>query len=130
MYEATTEGIRVRVTPQFVDEQSSPDEGYYFWSYTVEIMNESALTVQLMTRAWHITDAKGKKEVVRGSGVVGQTPVIPPGQSFTYTSGCPLSTPSGIMVGSYQMRCDRGNLIDVKIPAFSLDSPFEGRSLN
>ena len=130
MYEATTEGIRVRVTPQFVDEQSQPDESYYFWSYTVEIMNEGAVAVQLITRAWHITDGNGKKEIVRGPGVVGQTPLIPPGQSFTYTSGCPLSTPSGIMVGSYQMRCENGGLLDVKIPAFSLDSPFEGRSLN
>ena len=130
MYEATTEGIRVRVTPQFVEEQSSPDEGYYFWSYTVEIMNESPLTVQLMTRAWHITDAKGKKEIVRGSGVVGQTPVIPPGQSFTYTSGCPLSTPSGFMVGRYTMRNARGELFDVDIPAFSLDMPNRQRVVN
>ncbi|MFM9941835.1 MAG: Co2+/Mg2+ efflux protein ApaG [Hyphomicrobiaceae bacterium] len=130
MYEAITEGIRVRVTPQYVDDQSSPDENYYFWSYTVEITNDGPVTVQLMTRAWYITDGRGKEEVVKGPGVVGQTPVIPPGQSFTYTSGCPLSTTSGIMVGSYQMKRQDGRMVDVKIPAFSLDSPFEGRRVN
>jgi ApaG protein len=130
MYEAITEGIRVRVTPQFIDDQSSPDENYYFWSYTVEITNEGLVTVQLMTRAWQITDGNGKKEIVKGPGVVGQTPTIPPGQSFTYTSGCPLSTPSGIMLGSYQMQRQNGSMLDVKIPAFSLDSPFEVRRVN
>lgn len=130
MYEAITEGIRVRVTPQFIDDQSSPDENYYFWSYTVEITNEGLVSVQLMTRAWQITDGNGKKEIVKGPGVVGQTPTIPPGQSFTYTSGCPLSTPSGIMLGSYQMQRQNGSMLDVKIPAFSLDSPFEGRRVN
>lgn len=130
MYEAITEGIRVRVTPQYVDDQSSPEERYYFWAYTVEITNESTTPVQLMTRAWDITDANGRKEIVKGPGVVGQTPVIPPGQSFTYTSGCPLQTPSGIMVGSYQMQRHDGTMLDVKIPAFSLDTPFDGRRIN
>lgn len=130
MYEAVTERIRVRVTPAYVDDQSSPDEGYYFWAYTVDIINEGDVAVQLKTRAWFITDANGKKETVRGPGVVGQTPHLAPGQSFTYTSGCPLSTPSGIMVGSYQMERDDGTMLDVKIPAFSLDSPFTRRSVN
>ncbi len=130
MYEAITEGIWVRVTPQFIDDRSSPDDNDYFWSYTVEITNDGAVPVQLLTRAWHITDGNGKKDVVKGPGVVGQTPLIPPGQSFTYTSGCQLSTPSGIMLGSYQMQRHDGSMLDVKIPPFSLDSPFEGRRVN
>lgn len=130
MYEAITREIRVRVTPSFVEDQSSPDENYYFWAYTVEITNESRVTVQLLTRQWIITDGNGKRETVRGSGVVGQTPMIPPGQSFTYTSGCPLTTSSGIMVGSYQMQLDDGSMLDVAIPGFSLDSPYAERSIN
>jgi ApaG protein len=130
MYEAVTNGIRVRVTPNYVEEQSSPEEGYFFWSYTVVIVNESSDTVQLKSRQWVITDANGRKETIRGPGVVGQTPVIPPGQSFTYTSGCPLNTSSGIMMGSYQMQLPDGSLINVTIPGFSLDSPFARRSVN
>lgn len=130
MYEAVTNGVRVRVTPNYVEEQSSPDEGYFFWSYTVVIVNEGPVTVQLKSRQWLITDANGRKETVRGPGVVGQTPVIPPGQSFTYTSGCPLSTSSGIMSGSYQMQLPDGSLMNVTIPGFSLDSPFGRRSVN
>lgn len=129
-YEAVTRGIRIRVQPEYQEEQSSPEEGYYFWTYTIDILNESEETVQLRSRVWHITDAQGKTEEVRGPGVVGQTPVIPPGQSFTYTSGCPLATPSGIMVGSYQMAGEGGRLFDVAVPAFSLDSPFAVRSMN
>jgi ApaG protein len=130
MYEALTNGVRVRVTPLYVEEQSAPDESYFFWSYTVEIANEGPIPVQLKTRQWLITDANGRKEVVRGPGVIGQTPLISPGQSFTYTSGCPLSTPSGIMSGSYQMQLPDGTFINVEIPGFSLDSPFTKRSLN
>lgn len=129
-YEAVTRGIRIRVRPEYEEDQSTPDEGYYFWTYTVDILNEGTETVQLRTRVWRITDANGKNEEVRGPGVVGQTPVIPPGQSFTYTSGCPLSTPSGIMSGSYQMAGEEGRLFDVTIPAFSLDSPYVVRSVN
>ena len=130
MYEAVTRGIRVRVTPRYVDEQSSPEEDYFFWTYTVDIANEGAEAVQLRSRHWRITDALGHTEEVRGPGVVGQTPVIPPGETFTYTSGCPLSVPSGIMVGSYQMTATGGVEFDIQIPAFSLDSPFTVRSLN
>lgn len=129
-YEAVTRGIRIRVQPEYEEDQSTPDEGYYFWTYTIDIVNEGTETVQLRSRVWRITDALGRTEEVRGPGVVGQTPVIPPGQSFTYTSGCPLPTPSGIMVGSYQMAGEEGLLFDVTIPAFSLDSPFAVRSLN
>ncbi|MEZ5849909.1 MAG: Co2+/Mg2+ efflux protein ApaG [Hyphomicrobiaceae bacterium] len=130
MYEAMTDKIKVAVTPQFVEERSSEEEGYFFWAYTVEIDNLGESTVTLMTRCWHITDANGRKETVRGPGVVGQTPTLEPGQSFTYTSGCPLATPSGIMVGSYQMQRPDGTMVDIAIPAFSLDSPYAVRSIN
>jgi len=130
MYEAISHGIRIKVEPQYLEEQSSPEEGYFFWAYTIEILNGSNRVVQLKTRYWRITDANGKVEEVRGPGVVGKTPVLDPGQSFTYTSGCPLGTPSGIMVGSYQMQLEDGSLIDVAVPAFSLDSPFVIRSVN
>ena len=130
MYEAVTRGIRIRVTPQYLEDESAPDERRYLWSYTIEISNEGSEIVQLRSRHWRITDADGRTEEVRGPGVVGQTPVIQPGTSFHYTSGCPLGTPSGIMVGSYQMTTDGGELFNVAIPAFSLDSPHARRSLN
>ncbi len=124
-YEQGTEGVRIRVSPEYSEDQSTPEEAHFFWIYTVEIANESDHTVQLKSRLWRITDANGKTDEIRGPGVVGQTPVIPPGQSFTYSSGCPLSTASGIMVGSYQMIDEGGRLFDVAIPAFSLDSPYD-----
>jgi ApaG protein len=130
MYEAVTHGIRIKVEPQYLEEQSSPDDSYFFWAYTIEIANEGDSVVQLKTRHWRITDAHGKTEEVRGPGVVGKTPVLDPGESFTYTSGCPLGTASGIMVGSYQMQLQDGSMIDVAVPAFSLDSPFAVRSVN
>jgi ApaG protein len=129
-YEQVTRDIRIRVFPEYSEEQSTPEESYYFWTYTVEIANEGLETVQLKSRLWRITDGRGRTEEVRGPGVVGQTPVIEPGQSFTYTSGCPLPTPSGIMVGSYQMAGEDGTLFDIAIPAFSLDSPYAVRSVN
>ena len=130
MYEAVTQGIRVRVTPQYLEEESDPDEDRYVWAYTIDIVNEGSETVQLRTRHWRITDATGRTEEVRGRGVVGETPVLEPGGSFRYTSGCPLATPSGIMVGSYQMTTKVGGRIDVAIPAFSLDSPHSVARLN
>ncbi len=130
VYEITTRGIRVQVSPAFQDEQSSPEDNRYFWAYTVSITNTGDETVQLKSRVWRIIDAAGKVEEVRGPGVVGQTPTLPPGQQFTYTSGCPLTTPSGFMAGSYQMVDEAGALFDVAIPTFSLDSPFGQRTLN
>jgi ApaG protein len=130
MYETLTRGIRVRVTPSYIEEESTPEENYFFWAYTVVIANEGSETVQLRSRVWRITDARGNTEEVRGPGVVGQTPVIPPGESFSYTSGCPLRTPQGIMVGSYQMEDANGELFHVDIPAFSLDSPFAARNMH
>ncbi len=129
-YEAITRGIRIRVEPKYLDDQSSPEDGHFVWSYTVEINNDGQESVQLKTRTWRITDGLGRTEEVRGPGVIGQTPTIPPGGSFNYTSGCPLKTPQGIMVGSYQMTDEAGTLFDVAIPAFSLDSPFTQRSMN
>lgn len=130
MYEAVTRSIRVRVTPAYLKERSTPDDGYYFWAYTVDIVNEGGDPVQLRARYWRIIDAGGRAEEVQGPGVVGQTPLIPPGESFTYTSGCPLKTPSGIMSGHYQMADGAGSLFDIAIPAFSLDSPYAIRSVN
>jgi len=130
MYEAVTSDIRVRVTPRFLEDQSTPEEARYFWAYTVEIRNEGTETVQLRTRRWLITDANGRQETVRGPGVVGKTPTLPPGGRFEYTSGCPLTTPSGIMAGSYQMQRKDGRMLDIAIPSFSLDSPYTKRSIN
>ncbi len=123
MYKAITRSIQVTVSPAYVEEQSSPADSRYFWSYTIEIVNLGLDVVQLRSRLWHITDANGRTEEVRGSGVVGKQPVLKPGESFEYTSGCPLSTPSGIMVGSYQMQTEAGEMFLVDIPAFSLDLP-------
>lgn len=130
MYEAVTRGIRIRVTPQFLEQESAPEEGRYLWAYTIDIHNEGSDTVQLRSRHWRITDATGRRQEVEGPGVVGQTPVLAPGASFRYTSGCPLPTPSGIMEGSYQMTSAAGERFNVAIPAFSLDSPHARRSLN
>lgn len=130
MYQKVTRAIRVRVEPAYAEAQSSPEDGRFFWTYTVEILNEGRETVQLKSRYWRITDANGRTEEVRGPGVVGKTPTIRPGETFEYTSGCPLGTPSGIMVGSYQMVAEDGAMIDIAIPAFSLDSPFAIRTVN
>jgi ApaG protein len=129
-YQSVTRGIRIRVEPKYLDDQSSPEDSHFVWSYSVEINNDGVEPVQIKTRTWRITDGLGRTEEVRGPGVVGQTPTIPPGGSFNYTSGCPLKTPQGIMVGSYQMSDEAGTLFDVAIPAFSLDCPYTQRSMN
>ena len=123
LYEAMTEGIAVRVRPAFLKERSSPQEGRWLFAYTIEIENASNETVQLRSRHWRITDAAGRVEEVHGPGVVGEEPILDPGDSFTYTSGCPLTTPSGIMCGSYEMERPDGSRFQVAIPAFSLDAP-------
>ncbi len=130
MYRATTRQIVVTVMPAYLDEQSDPAEGRWVWAYRVEIENDGDVAVTLERRYWHITDANGRVEEVAGPGVVGEQPVILPGDSFTYTSGCPLPTPSGIMRGTYSMRSDGGEVFDVEIPAFSLDLPSDDRILN
>ena len=123
MYAAVTRNIRVSVTPTFAPERSDPDEPRFFWTYAVEIVNLGDRTVQLTHRHWRITDAEGRREEVRGVGVVGEQPILKPGESFRYSSGCPLRTSSGVMVGSYRMVADDGEAFEVEIPAFSLDSP-------
>jgi ApaG protein len=113
----------VSVRPVFREDQSSPADDHYVWAYHVRIENQGAQTVQLRTRYWQITDAQGRVQEVRGPGVVGEEPVLKPGQSFEYSSAVPLATPSGIMLGSYRMDAVEGEPFDVQIPAFSLDSP-------
>ena len=129
-YAETTGAITVSVGPIYLEDQSDPDDNHFVWAYHVRIENHGKRTVQLMTRHWRITDSLGKVHEVRGDGVVGEQPVLTPGGAFEYTSGTPLSTPSGIMDGSYQMETDTGERFDVKIPAFSLDSPHHRRQLH
>ena len=129
-YVAITRDIRVEVRPRFIPEQSDPAGGRYVWAYAVRIENTGPLAIQLLTRHWVITDGLGRVEEVRGPGVVGEQPVIAPGDSYSYTSGCPLSTASGVMEGSYGMRTASGDMFDADIPAFSLDLPTANRRMN
>lgn len=130
MYQSVTRGIEVTVKPEYLNDRSSPTTGEYFWAYTIEITNRGAETVQLRTRHWHITDANGKRQEVRGSGVVGKQPVLKPGETFEYTSGVPLPTPSGFMTGTYGMVSASGENFDIAIPTFSLDKPEQKRTIN
>jgi len=130
MYKATTSGISVSVEPRYLADRSEPDEQRFFWAYTVEIANATDAAVQILARHWIITDGNGRREDVRGLGVVGEQPLIEPGKSFTYTSGCPLPTPSGVMMGSYEAIGGDGIVFSVTIPAFSLDIPGAQRVLN
>jgi ApaG protein len=130
MYTQTTHSIRVTVKPVYLEDQSVPADNHFVWAYHVRLENEGERTVQLRTRYWRITDALGRVQEVRGPGVVGEQPVLEPGESFEYTSGTPLPTPSGIMAGSYRMEAEDGEAFDVTIPAFSLDSPHQPRQLN
>jgi ApaG protein len=130
MYTATTRLIRVTVEPTYLDDQSAPIDDHYVWAYRVTIQNDGTETVQLLNRHWRITDSLGRLQEVRGAGVVGEQPVLKPGEAFEYTSGTPLPTPSGIMVGSYEMTNATGERFEVEIPAFSLDSPHQARRMN
>jgi ApaG protein len=130
MYRTVTRNIEVTVTPKFLTDRSSPENGYYFWSYKIAITNRGTETVQLKTRHWRITDANGKQQEVRGPGVVGEEPTLEPGQSYEYTSGVPLPTASGFMVGTYGMVTEGGFNFSIDIPAFSLDNPAKSRTLN
>jgi len=130
MYEAVTRGIVVAVEPSFLADQSDPGSGRYVWAYHVIIRNQGQQTVQLHSRHWRITDATGRVQEVRGAGVVGEQPVLAPGQSFEYTSGAPLPTPTGFMGGFYQMRTVEGENFDAVIPTFSLDSPHQSAVLH
>lgn len=121
--EATTRSVVVRVSVSYLPEQSEPHRGRWFWAYHIRIENEGPVTVQLLTRHWIITDGRGLRHTVEGEGVVGEQPMILPGGSFDYVSGCPLSTPTGAMQGSYHMIAEDGSAFDVAIPRFSLIAP-------
>lgn len=123
MYTETTRSITVTVRPIYLEQHSSPADDHYVWAYHVRIENGGGETVQLRNRHWKIIDADGRLQEVRGPGVVGEQPVLGPGDNFEYTSSCPLSTPSGFMVGDYEMQTRDGERFLVQIPAFSLDSP-------
>ena len=125
MNSATTGGITVLVETAYIEKDSDPDNQYFVWAYRIKIENNSADTVQLMSRHWMITDALRRQQEVRGAGVVGEQPVLAPGASFSYSSGTPLQTPSGFMRGTYAMRADNGREFDIEIPAFSLDCPHD-----
>lgn len=123
MYTQTTHNITISVEPVYLEDESSPVDNQYFWAYHITIENNGAEIVQLRSRTWHITDSMGRTQEIHGEGVVGQQPVLEPGQSYKYTSGAPLPTPWGTMAGSYTMRAEDGKLFDVAIPAFFLDCP-------
>jgi ApaG protein len=122
--EALTRGVRVIVTCQYAAERSEPQKNQWFFLYTITISNEGAETVQLLTRHWFIKDGTGHVEEVRGPGVVGKQPTLKPGESFEYTSGCPLTTPFGVMEGTYQMITESGERFDANIAPFTLSEPY------
>jgi ApaG protein len=130
MYAEVTHSIKVTVKPVYLEDQSSPSENHYVWAYHIRIENEGNRTVQLINRYWRITDALGRVQEVRGAGVVGEQPVLRPGESFEYTSGTPLSTPTGFMVGAYEMETSDGERFNAKVPLFSLDSPYQTRQVH
>ena len=127
---ANTRGIAVSVEPTYLEAKSSPDSSEYFWAYRVVIENQGRETVHLLSRHWMITNARGELTEVKGPGVVGEQPVLKPGERFEYTSGVPLNTPSGMMGGAYQMESESGECFDIEIPTFSLDRPNQGVLLN
>ncbi len=129
-YEAETRGVKVKVAPSFLPEHSDPEEDRWVWAYTVQIENGGAETIQLVDRRWIITDAQGRVEQIEGPGVVGEQPVLEPGDSYQYTSGCPLTTDSGVMVGAYGMVTEAGERFEAAIPAFSLHLPGAERAVN
>lgn len=129
-YSETTGPIKVTIFPIYLETQSDPQKNQYIWAYHVYIENRGTEKLRLKTRYWKIIDALGHVQEVRGDGVVGEEPELLPGKNFEYTSATPLSTPSGIMVGSYTMQKENGEFFDVAIPAFSLDSPYQSVTIN
>jgi len=123
MYSEITRSIKVTVRPFYLEQHSSPADSHYVWAYHVRIENGGGETVRLRNRHWQIIDSSGRQQEVRGPGVVGEQPTLAPGESFEYTSSCPLPTPSGIMVGDYEMETGSGENFLVQVPAFSLDVP-------
>jgi ApaG protein len=130
VYEAETEGVIVRVSPRFLDDESSPEDHRFMWAYHIEIENRGERRLRLLTRHWRITDRDGRVQEVNGSGVVGQNPLLGPGEKFEYTSGAPLSAPSGLMSGTYRMIDEQGGSLEAEIPMFALDSPYDVRRAN
>ena len=130
LYTANTRGIAVSVDPTYLEIRSSPDHSQYFWAYRVIIENQGQETVHLLSRHWMITNARGELTEVKGPGVVGEQPILKPGESFEYTSGAPLNTPSGMMGGTYQMESESGDRFDIEIPTFSLHRPNQDIFLN
>ena len=130
MYSKKTKKINITVNPYFLDDQSEPEAQHFVWAYQVTIDNQSKEKVQLKNRYWKIIDSNGSEQEVRGEGVVGEQPILNPGEKFEYTSGTPLSTPSGFMGGYYEMETNEGKKFDAIIPQFSLDSPFVKNKLN
>ena len=129
-YLAITRGIVVSVETTYLEADSSPGNSHFLWAYRVTIENQGLETVQLRSRHWMITNARGELTEVKGPGVIGKEPILEPGESFTYTSGAPLNTPSGMMGGSYQMESETGERFDIEIPTFSLDRPNQSVLLN
>jgi len=127
-YEAETDGVVVRVSPAYHDDESSPEDHRFMWSYRIRIENRADRTLQLKTRHWRITDCEGRVQEVNGPGVVGQQPVLPPGGAFEYASGAPLTVPAGVMQGTYRLEDEAGEAILAHIPMFALDSPYDTRS--
>ena len=125
LYEHVTEGVRIRVRPKFMHDESEPVQGRFMWSYIVDVENESEQTWTIVRRHWRIVDALGRMQAVDGEGVIGQTPTLEPGERFSYMSGAPLSAPSGLMSGTYDLQSEEGEVLIVTIPMFSLDSPYE-----
>jgi ApaG protein len=130
MYSKTTHKIKVTALPQFVPEQSFPDDNLYVWIYTIIIENQSEDIVQLLSRYWHIVDSFGDVSEVRGKGVIGEQPLIKPGTFYEYTSSCQLKNNSGIMGGKYFFQNLNNQQFEVEIPAFSLDVPYDIYTLN
>lgn len=130
VFQKTTHDISVSVEPIFLDDQSDPSTNHYVWAYHVIIENHSDITVQLNSRYWNIMDGKGVIQEVEGEGVVGEQPVIEPGDSYEYTSGTPLQTSCGIMKGTYFMSTIEGDDLSIEIPAFSLDSPYQSNVIH
>ncbi len=129
-FEKTTDDIRVLVTPVFMDEESKPEEHFYLWAYQVRIENRSSSSIKILDRRWKVIDAHGATQNIFGAGVFKDQPALKPGDAFEYTNTIPLGTTSGFMIGKYALEKAKGTFIDVDIPTFSLDSPYESHLLN
>ncbi|MES2985147.1 MAG: Co2+/Mg2+ efflux protein ApaG [Pseudomonadota bacterium] len=125
MFTKTTRSIKITASPHFLAEQSEPGDSHYVWAYTIQLENYGSEPVQLLNRHWKITDARGTTQEVRGPGVIGEQPVLKPGEAYRYTSGTALATASGLMLGEYEMVTGDGEHFEVEVPPFSLDSPYQ-----